>query len=66
MQVPGGSRVLRLPPHSREFLCRLTLDLFQLKPKSELGFDGDAGVTAPNGPTTRRGIELSSHYQVTS
>ena len=44
----------------------LRLDLFQLKLKSELVFSGDAGVTAPSGATTRRGIELSSHYQVNS
>ena len=30
---------------------------FKLKLKSELVFDGDAGVTAPSGSTTRTGIE---------
>jgi len=42
------------------------LDLFQLKLKSELVFDGDAGVTAPSGASTRRGVELGAHYQVNS
>jgi outer membrane receptor protein involved in Fe transport len=40
------------------------LDIFQLKLKSELIFDGDAGVTAPSGATTRRGIEWSNTYHV--
>ena len=34
-----------------------TLDVFELKLKSELVFSGDAGVTSPNGSTTRTGIE---------
>ena len=34
-----------------------TLDVFLLKLKSELVFDGDAGVTSPSGATTRTGIE---------
>ena len=33
------------------------LDVFQLKPRSELVFSGDAGVTSPSGSTTRTGIE---------
>lgn len=34
-----------------------SLDVFLLKLKSELVFDGDAGVTAPSGATTRTGVE---------
>ena len=41
-----------------------TLDLFLLKLKSELVFDGDAGVTNPSGATTRAGIEWGSTYRV--
>jgi hypothetical protein len=41
-----------------------TLDLFQLKLKSELVFSGDAGVTSPSGATTRSGIELGNTYQI--
>jgi outer membrane receptor protein involved in Fe transport len=41
-----------------------TLDLFALKLKSELVFDGDAGVTAPSGSTTRSGLEWSNTYHV--
>jgi TonB dependent receptor/TonB-dependent Receptor Plug Domain len=40
------------------------LDIFQLRLKSELIFDGDAGVTEPSGATTRRGIEWSNTYHV--
>ncbi len=40
-----------------------SLDLFVLKLKSELVFDGDAGVTAPSGATTRTGIEWGNAYQ---
>jgi TonB dependent receptor/TonB-dependent Receptor Plug Domain len=40
------------------------LDIFQLKLKSELVFDGDAGVTSPSGATTRRGIEWGNTYHV--
>jgi hypothetical protein len=38
------------------------LDLFELKLKSELVFDGDAGVTSPSGATTRTGIEWANTY----
>jgi hypothetical protein len=41
-----------------------TLDVFELKLKSELVFDGDAGVTAPSGSTTRTGVEWSNHYHI--
>ena len=43
-----------------------TLDIFLLKLKSELVFDGDAGVTSPSGATTRTGIELGNTYQINS
>ncbi|MDE2449849.1 MAG: TonB-dependent receptor [Gammaproteobacteria bacterium] len=42
------------------------LDLFELKLKSELVFNGDAGSTSPSGATTRTGIELGSTYRVNS
>jgi hypothetical protein len=41
-----------------------TLDVFQLKLKSELVFDGDAGVTEPSGATTRTGIEWGNSYHI--
>jgi len=41
-----------------------SLDLFELKLKSELVFDGDAGATVPSGATTRTGIEWSNQYHV--
>ncbi len=34
-----------------------SLDAFELKLKSELVFDGDAGVTMPSGASTRTGVE---------
>jgi hypothetical protein len=37
-----------------------------LKLKSELVFDGDAGVTTPSGATTRRGVEWSNTYHFNS
>jgi outer membrane receptor protein involved in Fe transport len=37
-----------------------TFDVFKLKLKSELVFDGDAGVTTPSGSTTRLGAEWSN------
>ena len=37
-----------------------SLDVFRLKLRSELTFDGDAGVTVPGGSTTRTGIEWSN------
>jgi outer membrane receptor protein involved in Fe transport len=39
-----------------------SLDIFGLKLKSELVFDGDAGVTSPSGATTRTGIEWGNTY----
>jgi outer membrane receptor protein involved in Fe transport len=41
-----------------------TLDLFKLKLKSELVFSGDAGVTSPNGSTTRTGIEWGNTVHI--
>ncbi len=41
-----------------------TLDIFELKLKSELVFSGDAGVTSPTGATTRTGIEWGNSYHV--
>ena len=43
-----------------------TLDLFLLKLKSELVFDGDAGVTAPSGSTTRTGVEWGNTFRINS
>lgn len=40
------------------------LDIFLLKLKSELVFSGDAGVTSPNGSTTRTGIEWGNTYHI--
>jgi hypothetical protein len=41
-----------------------SVDIFKLKLKSELVFDGDAGVTAPMGATTRTGIEWTNTYHI--
>jgi hypothetical protein len=41
-----------------------SVDVFKLKLKSELVFDGDAGVTAPNGATTRTGVEWTNTYHI--
>jgi hypothetical protein len=41
-----------------------TLDVFKLKLKSELVFSGDAGVTSPNGSTTRTGIEWDNMVHI--
>jgi TonB dependent receptor/TonB-dependent Receptor Plug Domain len=43
-----------------------SLDIFKLKLKSELVFDGDAGVTVPSGSTTRSGIEWGNKYHLNS
>ena len=42
-----------------------TLDVFLLKLESELVFDGDAGVTAPSGSTTRTGVEWGNVLHIT-
>jgi hypothetical protein len=41
-----------------------TFDIFLLKLKSELVFSGDAGVTEPNGSTTRTGVEWANTYHI--
>jgi hypothetical protein len=41
-----------------------SLDVFELKLNSELVFDGDAGVTAPSGATTRTGVEWSNSFPI--
>ena len=43
-----------------------TLDAFLLKLRSELVFDGDAGVTVPSGATTRVGIESGNTFRINS
>ena len=43
-----------------------SLDLFKLKLKSELVFDGDAGVTQPSGATTRTGVEWGNTIHLNS
>jgi TonB dependent receptor/TonB-dependent Receptor Plug Domain len=43
-----------------------SLDFFELKLKSELVFDGDAGVTVPSGATTRTGVEWGNTYHINS
>jgi outer membrane receptor protein involved in Fe transport len=41
-------------------------DVFLLKLKSELVFDGDAGVTSPSGATTRSGLEWGNTVALTT
>ena len=41
-----------------------SLDVFLLKLKSELVFDGDAGVTSPSGATTRTGVEWGNTFRL--
>jgi TonB-dependent receptor-like protein len=41
-----------------------TFDVFLLKLKSELVFDGDTGVTSPSGATTRTGIEWGNTLRI--
>jgi hypothetical protein len=43
-----------------------TVDIFLLKLKSELTFDGDAGVTSPSGATTRSGVEWGNTFRINS
>jgi outer membrane receptor protein involved in Fe transport len=43
-----------------------SLDVFELKLKSELVFSGDAGVTEPSGATTRVGVEWGNTFHVNS
>jgi hypothetical protein len=42
-----------------------TLSFWKLNIASELVFDGDHGVTTPNGPTVRKGIELTNYFRPT-
>jgi hypothetical protein len=42
-----------------------TVTFWKLNLASELVFDGDHGVTTPNGPTVRKGIELTNYYRPT-
>lgn len=42
-----------------------TVSFWKLNIASELVFDGDAGVTTPNGPTVRKGIEFTNYYKMT-
>ena len=42
-----------------------TVSFWKLNIASELVFAGDAGVTTPNGPTVRKGIELTNYYKLT-
>ncbi len=41
-----------------------SLDVFLLKLKSELVFDGEAGMTSPSGSTTRTGLEWSNTLRI--
>lgn len=43
-----------------------SLDVFKLTLRSELVFDGDAGVTEPSGATTRTGVEWGNTYHINS
>ena len=40
-----------------------TIAFWKLNIASELVFDGDHGVTTPNGPTVRKGIELTNYWR---
>jgi hypothetical protein len=42
-----------------------TVSFWKLNIASELVFSGDAGVTTPNGPTVRKGIELTNFFKLT-
>ena len=42
-----------------------TVAFWKLNIASELVFDGDHGVTTPNGPTVRKGIELTNYFRPT-
>jgi hypothetical protein len=70
---PTGAPVLSYSPLVRaqglEFGYRYsvkqytaTLALWSLHINSELVFDGDHGVTTPNGPTERKGIEFTNFW----
>jgi hypothetical protein len=40
-----------------------TISFWKLNIASELVFDGDHGVTTPNGPTVRKGIEFTNYWR---
>ena len=42
-----------------------TVSFWKLNIASELVFDGDHGVTTPNGPTVRKGIEFANFFRAT-
>jgi outer membrane receptor for Fe3+-dicitrate len=71
---PTGTPVVQYSPLVRawgeEFGYRFsnaaltsTISFWKLNIASELVFDGDNGVTQPNGPTVRKGIELTNYYR---
>jgi hypothetical protein len=71
---PSGQTVVQYSPLVRawgeEIGYRLstpklttTVSFWKLNIASELVFDGDNGVTTPNGPTVRKGIELTNYYR---
>ncbi|MGA2396084.1 MAG: TonB-dependent receptor plug domain-containing protein [Candidatus Lustribacter sp.] len=71
---PSGAAVVQYSPLVRawgeEFGYRYsvpklttTVSFWKLNIASELVFDGDNGVTTPNGPTLRKGIELTNYYR---
>jgi len=73
---PTGAPVQRFSPLVRAWGAELgyrlstaklttTVAFWRLNIASELVFDGDHGVTTPNGPTVRKGIELANFYRPT-
>jgi hypothetical protein len=73
---PSGTPVQRFSPLVRAWgeevgyrysVSRLTstISYWKLNIASELVFDGDHGVTTPNGPTVRKGIEFTNFLHVT-
>ena len=70
---PSGVRVAQFSPLVRAWGEELgyrfstpklttTVAFWKLNLASELVFDGDHGVTTPNGPTIRKGIELTNSF----
>jgi outer membrane receptor for Fe3+-dicitrate len=73
---PQGEKVVQYAPLVRAWGEELgyrfsspklttTVAFWRLNIASELVFDGDQGVTAPSGPTERKGIELTNYYRAT-
>jgi outer membrane receptor protein involved in Fe transport len=60
-RATGAELGLSTDPSAR---WNTSLDLFLLKLKSELVFDGDAGVTAPSGASTRSGLEWGNTFHI--